>query len=150
MNYTYDDFEESVDHIYNNIMAVGNPFSRIVGVTRGGLFLAARLSYKLGIPMTAMSWSTRDTAERESVAWIPEDINSGQHILLIDDIIDSGQTIKEIIQDWEDSVPEPLDMNNLSIACCILNTDQSIMPDFWHKTIDRSIDKDWVNFWWEK
>lgn len=150
MNYTYEDFEAGVEHIYNNIMAVDNPFNRIVGVTRGGLFLATRLSYKLGIPMTTVSWSTRDSDEKETVAWIPEDINSGQHILLVDDIIDGGRTIKEIIDNWESCLPEPLDRDNLSIACCVLNTDQDIMPDFWHKTIERSKDSTWINFWWEQ
>jgi hypoxanthine phosphoribosyltransferase len=150
MNYTQEDFNEGVDHIYNNIMALGQPFDRVVGIARGGLFLAGRLSYKLDIPLTAVSWSLRDTLECEHNAWIPEDINEGQHILLVDDIIDGGQTIKALIADWEKVVPEALDMNNLSVACCILNTDQDYMPDFWHKTIDRSKDKDWVDFWWEK
>jgi hypoxanthine phosphoribosyltransferase len=150
MDYTLKDFEEGVEHIYNNIQAIGQPFNRVVGVTRGGLFLAARLSYKLDIPMTAMSWSTRDSTEKESVAWIPEDINNGMRILLVDDIIDSGVTVKEIIQDWRDSVPDELDMENLSVACCVLNTDQDYMPDFWHKTIERSKDDSWINFCWEK
>lgn len=150
INYTFEDFEQGVEAIAKNIMAVGQPYIRIVGIARGGLFLANRLSYKLEIPMTPLCWSTRDGDERESNAWIPEDINNGDKILVVDDIIDSGKTIREIFNDWDSSVLEDLKMENISIACLFWNVDQETTPDFFHKTIERSNDDSWVNFWWEK
>ena len=71
-------------------------------------------------------------------------MNDGQKILLVDDIIDSGETIRQVIETWGDFPAE-----NLSIACLILNTDQETLPDFFHKTIDRKEDERWVKFWWE-
>jgi len=150
INYTYDDFEEGVESIYKNIMAVGQPYDRIVGIARGGLFLANRLSYKLELPMTPLSWSTRDGNEKECNAWIPEDINNGDKILIVDDIIDSGKTIREILEDWNSSVFEDLKVENISIACCYWNVDQETTPDFFHRTIERSKDDGWVEFFWEK
>lgn len=150
LKYTFEEFEEGVEYITNNVLALGNPFNRIVGVARGGLFLAARLSYKLGIPLTPITWSTRDNDEKESNLWLPEVINEGERVLLVDDIVDGGKTIKEILSDWESSIAEPLNKDNISVAVCYYNTAQDFIPDFWHKTIDRKKDDRWVNFWWEK
>lgn len=148
--YTYEDFEEGVQSIYNNLQALGTNFDRIVAVARGGLILGTRLSYLMDIPLTPIAWSTRDMLERESNCWIPEDINEGQKILLVDDIIDSGKTIETLLEDWDSAIFEDLKRENITIACCYLNTAQDIMPDLWHKTIDRNTDDSWINFWWEK
>lgn len=153
IEYSRRDFDTGVDTIVNNILAVSHhtPYHTIVGISRGGLMLATRLSYKLDIPLTPVQWSSDPEQERVSLAWMGEEINEGKNILLVDDIIDSGNTIQSLIDDWQEStVDETLDRNNLSIACCYLNTDQDIMPDFWHKTIERSKDKRWIDFWWEQ
>jgi len=150
MEYTIEDFEEGVEKIYNNILATGTEFNRVVGICRGGLFLATRLSYKLKLPLTTISWSLRDNGEQESNLWIPIDVNDGQRILLVEDIVDGGNTIKTLLADWESNVIEPLKKENISIAACWYNTSQDVMPDFWHKTIDRNTNKEWINFWWEK
>lgn len=144
IKYDFKDFNAGVSSIVNNIEATGAKYSRIVGLTRGGLVLAARLAYILDLPITTITWSTRDTGEKEWNETIPEDMNAGQSILLVDDIIDSGETIKQLTESWGHY---PTD--NLSIACLYLNTAQDIMPDYFHKTIDREKDKTWIEFWWE-
>ena len=150
INYTVEDFEEGVLSIYKNIQAVGNPFNRIVGIARGGLFLANRLSYMLDVPMTPLSWSLRDGDERESNVWIPEAIQQGENVLIVDDIIDSGDTLRSILEDWNGNIVEDLRMENVSIATCFWNITQETTPDFFHKTIDRNESDSWVEFWWEK
>lgn len=150
MKYTYEDFEEGVKHLAKNIEMVDTEFEYIVGIARGGLLPAVRLSYMLDIPFVSVAWSHRDTDERESNCWLPELVNEGKKVLIVDDIIDGGKTITTLLEDWELSVYNGLKRENISIACCILNTAQDIMPDFWHKTIDRNVNKDWVDFWWEQ
>ena len=49
INYTKEDFDEGVTSIVNNIKAVGTNYDKIVGLARGGLPLAVRLSYILEI-----------------------------------------------------------------------------------------------------
>ena len=150
INYDYAAMEEGVTKILDNILAVGNPYSRIVGISRGGLIPAVMLSYKLKLPLTTISWSLRDALERESNAWIPMDVNNGQRILLVDDIIDSGNTISEILTDWDENVGGTLERNNISVAALWYNTNQDLVtPDFWHETIDRSKDDRWVEFWFD-
>ena len=151
IKYTLEDFQEGIDKLTDNILAVGNPYNRVVGICRGGLFPATMLSYRLKVPLTTLSWSLRDyNDEKEYVDWIAEDMNAGQRILLVDDIIDSGETINSIIDSWKDVVDDTLDMENLSIATLMYNTDLDMVPDFWHKTISRKEDQRWVDFWWEK
>lgn len=142
--YSYKDFEKGIDKIYNNIMAVGNPFSRIVGLTRGGLVPAVVLSHKLDIPLTPIQWSNSEEGEKEFVEWISEDLNLGQKILIVDDIVDSGQSIKGLLESWGDFPKE-----NVSIASLIYNTDQEVLVDFFDTCIERSKDKRWFDFWWE-
>jgi len=90
-DYTYNDFEKGIDKIYNNIMAVGNPFNRIIGLTRGGLIPAVVLSHKLEIPLTPLQWSNSEDGEKEFVEWITDDLNQGQKMLIVDDIVDSAK-----------------------------------------------------------
>ena len=100
INYTHSEFEAGVKQIVNNIRATGTEYSRIVGLVRGGLPLATRLSYILEVPITTITWSTRDFAEKEYNEIVAEDMNNGQKILLVDDIIDSGETIRQVIDTW--------------------------------------------------
>lgn len=149
IEYNFEDFNQGLESIFNNIKSLPTRFDRVVAISRGGLFLGARLSYKLDIPLTPIVWSFRQHAERESVPWLAEDINEGQRILLCDGMIDSGKTIETLLDDWEASTGT-LDRECISIATCWLNVAQDVMPDFWHKTINRDEDQRYVNFWWEK
>jgi len=143
-DYTYNDFEKGIDKIYNNIMAVGNPFNRIIGLTRGGLIPAVVLSHKLEIPLTPLQWSNSEDGEKEFVEWITDDLNQGQKMLIVDDIVDSGKTISGLLESWGDFPKE-----NVSIASLIYNTDQEVLVDFFDTCIERSKEKSWFNFWWE-
>lgn len=144
IDYTKEDFDEGITSLVNNINAVGTTYDKIVGLVRGGLPLATRLSYILDIPLVPLTWSTRDFEDKEINETIPADMNAGQNILLVDDLIDTGETISQVIETFGDFPKE-----SLSIACLYLNTDQDIMPDFFHKTISRKEDERWINFWWE-
>ena len=142
--YDHKMFDEGIDKIYNNIVAVGSPFSRIIGLSRGGLIPAVCLSHKLDIPVTPLVWSTRDSGEKEIVEWIPEDLNNGAKYLIMDDIVDSGKTITSLFESWGD-----FPRDNISISSLIYNSDQDLMVDFFDLAIERSKDKSWHQFWWE-
>ena len=144
VEYGHKAFEDGIEKIYNNIMAVGQPYSRIIGLSRGGLIPAVCLSHKLDIPVTPLVWSTRDSGEKEIVEWIPEDLNNGAKYIIIDDIVDSGQTIKTLFESWGE-----FPRDNISIASLIYNSDQELMVDFFDLSIQRSNDKSWYKFFWE-
>lgn len=121
-------------------------FDTVVGISRGGLIAATVLSHRLEVPLRVVEWSTRDTGYQYCPEDLYQSIIEGKQILLVDDIVDSGKTIRELLDIWgrEDEI-------NVSVACIVHNTAQDlVVPDFWFRQIDRDIDKEWVNFWWEK
>jgi hypoxanthine phosphoribosyltransferase len=142
MEYTFDKFIADVDNIVDCITRDEWKPELIVGVQRGGLIPAVMLSHKLGIKMKTLSWSTRDSVDKE----IPFGVKlahdySKKNILVVDDIIDSGLTIREIKQQ----------MPNARFASLIWNIkEHQGAPHYFGRTLDRNIDQEWVNFWWEK
>lgn len=145
MHYGYENFKQDVDSLVNQITNSGQFYDYIVGIVRGGTIPAVYLSHRLGIPMRTVSWSTFHKEQmRESTLDIADDIEDGKKILLIDDIIDSGRTIKELLEDWG------CDRSKIGIAVLIHNIRQETVPDFYGRQIDRDINKDWVHFCWEK
>jgi hypoxanthine phosphoribosyltransferase len=148
MDYSYADFEKGVLSICSQIRHSEIKFDYIVGVARGGAIPAVRISHKLNIPCVIMNWNTREERLiKESPVVLDTPIREGKEILLMDDIIDDGKTMTSILSCWN------LFTNNLKhvkIGALIWNQSQDIKCDFYHKAINRTIQKDWVNFWWEK
>jgi xanthine phosphoribosyltransferase len=100
-----------------------------------------------------VAWNTRDTTifGKESNCWIPEDIMDGKNILIVDDIVDGGDTIRELLADWQTSVAGlgDLPVDNLRVSAMYYNTAQDVVVNFYHRTIDRNEDSRWVVFPWE-
>lgn len=145
MDISTDDFFKAMACLSKQIGDYEDTFDYVVGIARGGLIPGVILSHRLKIPFRPMEWSLRDAHRK----YIPPDIIldawDGKKILLIDDIIDSGETIVTIKNRFNDA------SKNVKVACLVYNKAQElVVPDFWYKSIDRNEDKNWVNFWWEK
>lgn len=145
MYYSNSDFLDDVDKIAHDVIASGIEIDYIVGITRGGLLPAVLLSHRLDVPMRTVSWSTFHKDQmREHAYDVAEDICDGKKILLVDDILDSGRTMAELLEDWD------CNRDNLKIAVLLHNTDQGIVPDFWGRQFSRTVNPEWIDFWWEK
>lgn len=152
IDYSYSDFRTGIDDIANQIEASDFRPDYIVGVVRGGSVPAVYLSHKLKIPVVMVAWSTRDNfLERESNCWIPEDLHNGKKVLIVDDIVDGGDTIRELLEDWRQSTSGvgDLPLQNIRVAAMYYNTAQDVNVDYYHLSIDRNEDKRWVVFPWE-
>lgn len=144
MKYTYNQFVIDADSLVDQIISSGKFYDYVVGVVRGGTIPAVYLSHRLGIPMRTVSWSTFHSDQmRESALDIADDIQDGKNVLIVDDILDSGRTMKELLEDWG------CDRDKVGIACLIYNKDQAIKPDYYGTLISRETYSDWVHFWWE-
>jgi hypoxanthine phosphoribosyltransferase len=145
MYYPFESFKQDADSLAEQVINSGKFYDYIVGVVRGGSIPAVYLSHRLGIPMRSVSWSTfHGDQMRESAMDIADDISDGKSILLVDDILDSGRTMRELLEDWG------CKRSDIGIAVLIYNKEQPMVPDYYGTLIDRSITKEWVNFWWEK
>lgn len=153
IDYSYSDFKSGVDSITQQITESDFRPDYIVGIVRGGCVPAVYLSHKLKIPLVTVAWNTRDTTifGQESNSWIPEDLHEGKKILIVDDIVDGGDTIRELLDDWYQSTKGigELPLDNIRICSMIYNTAQDVKVDYYHRTVDRNVDQRWFVFPWE-
>jgi hypoxanthine phosphoribosyltransferase len=129
----------------------------IVGVTRGGLIPAVMMSHYTGVKMHTLDVRLRDSnSESESNFWMSEEAGAGTNILILDDINDTGETFKWIVNDWETSNP-PADWadvwgNNVRFATIIDNVPSKFDVDYTSIEINKAEDPAWIVFpfeeWW--
>lgn len=149
--YKFQDFEMGVQELARKIRNGGHHFDYIVGLSRGGLIPATWLSYKLDIPLVPIQWSM--TGVQESNCWIADDIFKGKRVLIVDDIVDNGDTIRSLIKDWQSDIAERvLMLANIEVATLVYNKQQQEVQvdycvDSW--IIDREKEADWIEFWWD-
>ena len=130
----------------------------VVGITRGGLVPAQMISQYLNIPMNTLKVSMRDDAHCESNLWMAEEAYTGKNILIVDDINDSGATMKWIQEDWESSVSLPIDKtweqtwnHNVRFAVLVNNESSEFDGvDYVGKTVNKFEEPCWVVFPWEE
>lgn len=144
MYYSYEMFRDDCDRLVHEIKMKGKVYTYIVGIARGGSIPAVHLSHRLNLPMKNVSWSTFHKEQmRESAIDVADDIMDGKQILIVDDILDSGRTMKELIADWG------CDRKDIDIAVLVYNVSQDITPNFYGRQINKQINDDWIDFWWE-
>jgi len=149
IKYKRKDFDNDIETLVGKIKKSKIEFSYIVALSRGGLIPGVVLSHKLNLRLVPISWSTRDHEDRECNSWIPEDVNNGKKVLVVDDIIDSGEALRTMFEDWSSSVSPKLNSENIFVASLIFNKDQSIVPNFYGTKISRKKTPEWFEFWWE-
>lgn len=153
MNYNYlnyYDFDVAINKIISQIAESGNEYELIVAPARGGLIPGTVLSHNLGVPLEPVVWSTRDFSEDNQ--WPPRltqiiHIKQIKNILIVEDIVDSGRTVKEITVVLKDVFPDI----KIDVATIVENVAQeAVSVQYSGIQIDRNTDDRWVNFWWEQ
>ena len=71
-------------------------YKKIVGISRGGLVPGVILSQALDVPFEPLQWQTRDGNKKDTLSVALKATGNPEDILFVDDICDSGLTIKEI------------------------------------------------------
>jgi xanthine phosphoribosyltransferase len=137
----------------------------VVGITRGGLNPALKISHYLNIPMETLKVSLRDGGESESNCWMAEDAYGYIDATAIprpageatsDDINDTGATLQWIKDDWSSSAfrndPEWNDIwnNNVKFAVLIDNDASLLEVNYIGESINKAEDPQWIVFPWEE
>ena len=147
---SYKDIESYTLEICRQIQHSGWQPQRVVGISRGGLLPAVLASQWFDIPMVPLNVSLRDSGECESNTWLAEDAQAGMKTLVIDDINDTGATFAWIKQDWQTSVYNPIDWNNVKFASIVDNQASSFVSSFTGLEINKVQDLQWIKFPWEE
>lgn len=143
--YSWDEFETDIKTIQSKIIASNYNPDYIVGIKRGGLVPAVKLSHLLNKPMILISCQLRDNNDHEIKMLEAEQLPRNKNILIIDDICDAGETLHKITVEF---------MKNqfCNVKTCVLyhNTAQKFHTDYYAKTINRSKDERWIHFPWDE
>lgn len=142
LDYNYNLFRQGIANIEKIIVDSEIKYEYIVGIARGGLIPATFLSYRLDVPLLALHWSTRDNPDEELLdeALITK-MRTAKKVLIVDDIIDSGLTIKQL--------KKKLKGVKFDTAALVYNEAQPIVPNYFDLKIDRKTNKEWVDFFWD-
>lgn len=115
---SWDEVETAVESLAYQIKNSDKKIDSINGIARGGLIPAVMLSHKLGIP------------------FMNEDNNSEGYILMIDDICDTGETLK-FYSNYEYILTATIHYKQLAM----------VKPDFYYSLAPK--DK-WIVYPWEQ
>jgi xanthine phosphoribosyltransferase len=147
----------------------------VVGITRGGLIPALYISHYFDIPMETLKISLKDESFGESKCWMAEeafgyvnskerqivytrwDISKRKNILIIDDIVDQGETFDWIKNDWmnccfpdEKEAWNSVWHNNVKFASLVYNEACNFPIDFYSEGINKEEIPQWAIFPWEE
>ena len=149
-------------HVYNMCRQMDQSMWRpdiVVGLTRGGLVPANMISQYFDVPLETLKVKLRDIKpgeENESKANLANLAYTGKHILVVDDINDTGATLDHICRDWQTSFSNPRHWRylfNASVRFAMLidnkSSNFSYSVDYYGEQIDKSVEDVWIEFPWE-
>lgn len=140
---SWSDFELYAKKIVTAIELSGKKYDVIVGVARGGLFLAGYLAYQLQVKEVAIinvrTYENRKIVDPR-VLDLPKTIK-GDSVLLVDDILDSGTTFL-ILDDWMKQTSKIYDR-----AVLVDKAKSKIKANYVGVKVDSEY---WVVYPWEK
>ena len=88
MHITWEQYDAMINKLYRRVQ--DQNYDIIIGVTRGGLVPAVQLSHLLGVPMATVQYQLRDGNGSMHIT----SQQSYQKALIVDDICDTGDTIR--------------------------------------------------------
>lgn len=147
IDYSWSDFDADTVDIEQQLRYTGWTPDYIVGVKRGGLIPAIRLSHIFNKPLIMMSCQLRDSTDKQVRLYEVEEISKDKNVLIVDDICDSGITLSQIILQFYSN---GFSIDNIKTCSLIYNTSQKFVVDYYAKEIDRNNDNRWIIFPWEK
>ncbi|MBK1972983.1 phosphoribosyltransferase [Campylobacter sp. TTU-622] len=140
--YSYDEFEDDVKTLAKEIKNKFNP-DAIVAIARGGMSLGHSLAVALNtrnlFSLNSIHYNDTQKLDTIEIFNIP-DLSAYKKILLVDDIIDSGESIKEIKRVLE----EKFTHIDLKVATIFYKKNALLIPEFTTKEAT-----EWVNFYWD-
>lgn len=129
----------------------------VVGITRGGLIPAVKLSHYFAVPLFTLNTSFRDSEDvPESNRKMAKDALAGSNILIVDDINDTGKTLSWVKSNWESLAPDQFAWTtiwNNSVRFAVLIDNESSTfdgVDFVGTSINKAEDPSWITFPWEE
>ncbi|WP_200763844.1 phosphoribosyltransferase [Nitrosophilus alvini] len=139
--YGYDEYLKDMKKL---VKKIDFDFDAIVGVARGGMTIAHMLGEYFGTRnvFTINSIAYEDTKKLDAVKVfnIP-DLKNFRKILIVDDIVDSGDTMRKIISVLKKRYPDA----EFKVAALFYRPDAGFKPDYY-----AAVTNEWIDFFWVK
>jgi len=140
--YSYDSFKNDTNSLISKI----EPFKpeAIVGIARGGLTLSHCVAEGLNIRevQTIRTELYDVSCKREQISLFGScDFQNVKRVIVLDDIADSGETLKEIMSYLEESFKDI----EFKSATLFYKKTSTYKPHFWVNEANN-----WIEFFWEK
>ncbi len=139
--YPYEEFKNDLKTITQKI---DQPFDAILGIARGGLSMAQMLGehYNLRTVYAINTIGYEDTQKNTSVeVFNVPDLKEAKTVLVVDDIVDSGDTLVEVLGVLNDKYPHI----SFLTASIFYKTTARIKPTWYVKE-----PKGWIEFFWSE
>jgi xanthine phosphoribosyltransferase len=140
--YDYEQFKNDIPHLGR--MCESFKPDTIIAVARGGMTLAHALSMLLNVRnLQSIRCESYDgDTQRSAITIFGEcDFTHSKKILIVDDIVDSGQTLHALLPFLQSSNPDVL----FKTASLFTKSTALIQPDFFLYEAT-----DWIDFFWER
>jgi xanthine phosphoribosyltransferase len=139
--YPYQEFKQDLKTLTQKI---DQPFDAILGIARGGLSMAQMLGeyYDLREVYAINTISYDDTEKRDDIEVfnIPY-LKSAKQVLIVDDIVDSGDTLVEVLKVLKKKYPNV----TFFTASLFYKKTAKIAPTWYVKE-----PKGWIEFFWSE
>lgn len=139
--YGYENFKKDTNILKTNVAAF-EP-EAIVAIARGGLTLAHALAEGLGIRdvQTLRTELYDASVKRSEIALFGScDFSTKRRVLVVDDIADSGETLKVVMEYLEQNYKDVA----FQAATLFYKRSSVYEPHFWVNEA-----KEWIDFFWE-
>jgi hypothetical protein len=140
---TWEEFEDLSNKLYKKI---NQKYDEIICIATGGLVLGKILSDKMKLPLsviTAKSYTTGKQTNQSLVIGTLSGLNPPKNnILLVDDLIETGQTIQEIEKRLKENYPS---ISKINTATIYKKEKSPFEPTFFLKETSK-----WIVFPYEK
>ncbi len=140
----YYSYKEFIRDVKNLVLQI-KPFQpdTLLGIARGGLtlshFMAQAINTRQLFALNSVHYDDTKKLDTFDIFNMP-DLKNAKKVLIIDDIIDSGETMEKILEILKTDYPHC----EFKIATIFYKKSALIQPDFFIKEAH-----EWIDFFWE-
>jgi len=140
--YAYEEFVRDTKKLVE--LSAGFEADTLLAIARGGLTLGHAFAHAVDnrqlFAINSVLYEKEKKGARCEIFNMP-DLTTSKKVLVLDDIVDSGQTIKEVMSLLQNNFPDV----EFKIASLFYKPTAVIQPDF---SVHEATD--WIDFFWER
>jgi uncharacterized protein len=130
-------YHKNARNIAATILSAKKPFDQIIGISRGGLTFGHILSDLLQIPIATFAIQSYTDIQNQGEIKITEPLKTriqGKHILLVDDVADTGKTLLRAQKYLRNFKPA-----SITVATMFYKPQSVFRPDYFAETTSKWI-----------